>query len=151
MDLSSKLRDKATLSHFRIESTPAMGSAEDQQIALPMTDLLAAREAGGPTGDASLDQDLAAPGLAAEALPADAPGTQQVTVELEGAALGSIDELVDRLVAQAPILGMVRPAICSGDQPRASRPVTCSRNSASRISLRCRCRRRLALSCAVTR
>ena len=32
----------------------------------------------------------------------------QVTMELEGAALGSMDELVDRLVAQAPILGMAQ-------------------------------------------
>jgi hypothetical protein len=99
---------------------PAVRLAKDEEIALPMADLLTGSNVGGPTGNASLRRDLAAPGLAAEAPPADAPGTQQVTVELEGAALGSMDELVDRLVAQAPIIGMAQPA---GDLLR--RPAEC--------------------------
>ena len=88
-----------------------MGLAENQQIALQVADLLTAGDVRGPLCDASLGRDLAAPRLAAEALPAPSLGTQQVTMELEGAALGSIDELVDRLVALAPVLGVAQTQV----------------------------------------
>jgi hypothetical protein len=88
-----------------------MGALEDQQVGLPVADLLPPADLGGPPADRPLKRDLGAARLAAEAAAAQSSRAEQMVVELERATLRAVDEPIDGLVADAPILtGMLEPA-----------------------------------------
>ena len=76
-----------------------MGSAEDQQVRLPMPDGLALTDLGRPLGDGPRRRDGGTAGLAAEATAPQPPGAQEMAVQLEGSSFWAVDELVDCLVA----------------------------------------------------
>ena len=82
----------------------AVNAAEDQQVGLPVPDGMALTDLGRALGDGPLGRDLEAARLAAEAAPPQPPGTEQVPVQLQRPAFRAVDELVDRLMAQATVL-----------------------------------------------
>src|SRR3954447_8674637 len=89
----------------------AVDALEDQQVGLPMPDLLPLVNPGGPLRDRALERDFGTAGPAAEATATQVPGPEQVAIEPERAAFRAVDELVDRLVAQARVIvGELEPA-----------------------------------------
>ena len=97
----------------------AVGAAKDQQIGFPVPELPALADLGGSLRDHPCLQDLRAARLVAieatprsdrwrptrlagrRAAPAQPLGTEQVAMQRQRATLGTVDELVDRLVGQA--------------------------------------------------
>ena len=65
---------------------------------------------GRALGDGPLGRDLEAARLAAEALPPQPPGMEQMAVQLQRPSFRAVDELIDGLVAQAAILTSDLPA-----------------------------------------
>lgn len=76
-----------------------------------MADPLAPVDLGRALGNRPLKRDLHTARLAAEAAAPLPPGAEQVAVKLEGLTFRDVDELVDRLVAQArAVAGELEPA-----------------------------------------
>lgn len=107
----AKAREAAVPLDERRDIGLAVGPPEDQQVGLPVPDLLPPADLRGLLGDRPRKRDLEAAGLAAEAAAPQPPGAEQMAVELERATFRAVDELIDRLMAHACMLaGMLQPA-----------------------------------------
>ena len=102
------VRDQADKAAFTLDQGGQVGLAvhplEDQEVGLPVPDGVALADLGRALGDGPLGRDREAARLAAEAAAPQPPGAEQVAVELQGPTFRAVDELVDRLVAEAAVL-----------------------------------------------